>query len=187
MAEQPPANEPHNQPRRDPLGQLVIPIVVAVIGALSTSTLASLGARGSIGWAYGLWGFAVVMLVVVGILATAPERRRAMWDRLKRIPVTVPAVLLAAGLGLGVGWWAFGRGDTPPVNRAAYFGHIVEWVNGGGQPNTSWLVGSNGERYWIPDRSIFFCLKKEGHTDRGPQPSTVLDDLPDLGQRASCA
>jgi serine/threonine protein kinase len=72
------------------------------------------------------------------------------------------------------------------VNRAAYIGHIVEWVNSGGQPHTSWLVGSNGERYWIPDTTIFFCLVNEGHTDLGPQSSTVLDDLPDLGQRASC-
>jgi serine/threonine protein kinase len=71
------------------------------------------------------------------------------------------------------------------VNRAAYIGHIVEWANGSGQ-NTSWLVGSNGERYWIPSTSIFFCLRNEGHTDLGPQSSSVLDDLPDLGQRASC-
>jgi hypothetical protein len=100
---------------------------------------------------------------------------------------TVIAVFLAAALWFGVGWLWFGRGNQPTVNRAAYIGHTVEWVNGGGQPNTSWLVGSNGERYWIPDTSIFFCLVKEGHTDRGPQSSAVLDDLPDLGQWASCA
>ncbi len=72
------------------------------------------------------------------------------------------------------------------MNPAAYIGHIVEWVNGGGQPNTSWLVGTNGERSWIPDTRTFFCLEKEGHTDRGPQSSTVLDDLPDSGQWAHC-
>ena len=81
------------------------------------------------------------------------------------------------------------QGSSPAqpatVNRA-YIGHIVEWANGSGQPHTSWLVGSNGERYWIPDTTIFSCLVNEGHTDRGPQSSTVLDDLPDLGQRASC-
>jgi serine/threonine protein kinase len=71
------------------------------------------------------------------------------------------------------------------VHRAAYIGHIVEWANGSGQ-NTSWLVGSNGERYWIPTAKIFYCLVNEGHTDLGPQSSSVLDDLPDLGQRASC-
>lgn len=181
MAEPPPANEAHDQPGHGLLELLVIPIVVTVVGALSTSTLASLGARGSIGWAYGLWGFAVVMVVVAGILAIAPERRRAMWGRLKRIPVIVPAVLLAAALGFGVGWWAFGR-----VNRSAYIGHIVQWVNGGGQPNTSWLVGNNGKRYWIPTTSIFSCLVKEGHTDLGPQSSAVLYDLPDSGYWASC-
>jgi hypothetical protein len=76
-----------------------------------------------------------------------------------------------------------------PVNTAGYIyfgGHIVEWANGRGQPNTSWLVGSNGERYWIPTTSIFFCLEKHGHTDLGLQPSAVLNDLPINGQWASC-
>jgi hypothetical protein len=183
----PPANEAHNQPRHDLLGRLVIPIVVALVVAIIGST-PPLFARGSIGWALGLWGFAAAGLAAVGTLATTTGRRRAMWDRVKRFPVkTVLAGFLAAALGLGAGWSAFGSGNTPTVNRAAYIGHIVQWVNGGGQPNTSWLVGSNGERYWIPDTSIFSCLKKEGHTDLGPQSSTVLDDLPDSGQRASCA
>jgi hypothetical protein len=158
--------------------------MVTVVGALFASSLPVLFARGSIVWAFGLWGFAAVVLVAVGILAIAPERRRRMLGKVKRIPVTVLAVFLGAALGLGFGWWAFGK--TPAVDRAAYIGHIVQWVNGGGQPNTSWLVGSNGERYWIPTAKIFFCLVNEGHTDLGPQSSTVLDDLPDLGQQASC-
>ncbi len=76
--------------------------------------------------------------------------------------------------------------EPAAVNPATYIGHIVEWTNGGGQPNTSWLVGSNGERYWIPTTGIFFCLENEGHTDLGPQSSAVLSDLPDSGQWASC-
>jgi O-glycosyl hydrolase len=72
------------------------------------------------------------------------------------------------------------------VNEAAYTGHIVEWVNGGGQPNTSWLVESDGKRYWIPNTSTYSCLINEGHSDLGPQPSGVLNDLPDSGQWASC-
>src|SRR5579859_1515136 len=101
-----------------------------------------------------------------------------MLDQVKRPVRTVQAGFLVAALGLGVGWWAFGTSNTPTVNPAAYIGHIVGWVNGGGQPNTSWLVGSNGERYWIPDTAIFSCLVQEGQTDLGPQSSTVLDDLP---------
>jgi hypothetical protein len=73
------------------------------------------------------------------------------------------------------------------VNPAAYTGHIVEWVNGGGQPNTSWLVGSDGKRYWIPNTTTYSCLTSHGHTDLGPQPSGVLNDLPDSGQWASCS
>jgi hypothetical protein len=187
VTEQSPANEVPNQPRHDLLGQLVIPIVGALVVAIIGST-PPLFARGSIGWALGLWGFAAIVLVAVGILATTTGRRRPMWDRVKRFPVkTFLAVFLAAALGLGVGWLWFGRGNQPTMNRAFYIGHIVEWVNGDGQPNTSWLVGSNGERYWIPNTSIYYCLVKDGHTDRGPQSSTVLDDLPDLGHWASCA
>ena len=104
-----------------------------------------------------------------------------MWAGVKKPVVTVLAVLLAVALGFGIAWWLFGR-PKPPV----HIGHIVEWVNGGSQPNTSWLVGSNRERYWIPNTSIYYCLVKEGHTDLGPQSPTVLDDLPDLGQWASC-
>ena len=104
-----------------------------------------------------------------------------MWAGVKKPVVTVLAVLLAVALGFGIAWWLFGR-PKPPV----YIGHIVEWANGGSQPNTSWLVGSNRERYWIPNTSIYYCLVKEGHTDLGPQSPTVLDDLPDLGQWASC-
>ena len=114
--------------------------------------------------------------------------------RVKRIPVRTVialflaaiALFLAAALGLGAGWLVFGRGTHRPVQRADYIGHIVEWVNGGGQPNTSWLVESNGERYWIPNTSIYHCLVKAGHTDLRRQPPTVLDDLPDLGKWASC-
>ena len=73
------------------------------------------------------------------------------------------------------------------VNPAAYEGHIVEWVNGGGKPNTSWLVESDGKRYWIPNTSTFSCLTGQGHIDLGAQPSGVLNDLPDSGQWASCS
>ena len=93
-------------------------------------------------------------------------------------------------LGLVIAWLAWQHPKPSPPqpsdSSTAYIGHIVEWVNGGGQPNTSWLVRSNGERYWIPNTRIFFCLLNEGHTDLGPQSSAVLNDLPDSGQWASC-
>jgi hypothetical protein len=174
VAEQPPPNG-----GRDLLGKLVDATFVAIVGSIS-----SLVARGSTGWALALSGIAAAMLATVIILAIEPKKRRAICDRVKRIPVIT--VLVALGLGFGVGWLVFGRCNTPPPKRDAFIGHIVEWVNGGGQPNTSWLVGTNGERSWIPNPSVFFCLKKEGHTDRGAQSRTVLDDLPDLGQQASC-
>lgn len=69
---------------------------------------------------------------------------------------------------------------------ASYTGHIVEWVNGGGQPNTSWIVSSDGKRYWIPDTSTYWCMVNIGFSDLGPQPPGVLDELPDSGQWAHC-
>jgi len=75
VAEQPPANGAHNQPRHDLLVLLVIPTVVTVVGALSASTPPVLFARGSIGWAFGPWGFAAVVLVVVAPSPKAPSNR----------------------------------------------------------------------------------------------------------------
>jgi hypothetical protein len=72
------------------------------------------------------------------------------------------------------------------VNPGAYIGHIVEWVNGGGKPNTSWIVSSDGKRYWIPDTSTYWCMVNIGFSDLGPQPPGVLNALPDSGQWAHC-
>jgi hypothetical protein len=72
------------------------------------------------------------------------------------------------------------------VNPASYTGHIVEWVNGGGKPNTSWIVSSDGKRYWIPDTATYWCMVNIGFSDLGPQPSGVLNALPDSGQWAHC-
>lgn len=56
---------------------------------------------------------------------------------------------------------------------------IVQWANGGGKPNTSWAV-INGKRYWIKDAATFNCLKSRyGYHDRGVQPASVLNALPD--------
>lgn len=72
------------------------------------------------------------------------------------------------------------------VSPAAYIGRIVQWVNGGGKPNTSWIVSSDGRRYWIPDTSTYYCMLNIGFSDLGPQPSGVLNALPDSGQWAHC-
>ena len=176
---EPPANGAHSHQQHYLLEKLVIPIVVALVVAIIGSTPPLL-ARGSIGLALGLWGIAAVVMLAVGILATTTGILKKIWDRVKRFPVkTVLAVFVAAALGFWIGLLVSRSG----VNRAGY---IVQWVNGGSQPNTSWLVEKNGERYWIPNANIFYCLVNEGYTDRGPQSSTVLDHLPDSGQWASC-
>ncbi len=66
---------------------------------------------------------------------------------------------------------------------AAYVGHIVKWD---GDPVTSWYVGSDGNRRWIPNALIYGCLRAHG------APVTVLsaaqlDKIRDLtGQSAVC-
>jgi hypothetical protein len=75
---------------------------------------------------------------------------------------------------------------APATVQADYIGYIVEQYIGPGQINPAWLVGSNGERYHILNSAIWYCLQNEGHPDLGPQISSMLDDLPDSGQPASC-
>jgi len=73
-----------------------------------------------------------------------------------------------------------------PHDANPYIGHTVQWVNGGGKPNTSWIVSTNGKRYWIPDASTYWCMVNIGFTDLGPQSAAVLNSLPDSGQWAHC-
>lgn len=73
-----------------------------------------------------------------------------------------------------------------PFDANKYKNHIVEWDNGPGEQHTSWLVGDDGKRYWIPDVPTFWCLRGKGIPDDGVQPSSVLDHLPDTGEKASC-
>ena len=100
--------------------------------------------------------------------------------------------------GSGAAWLDVSNDGTLEVDNSAgspvwtsadpssYRGHIVEWANGGGQPNTAWLVAGNGERYWIPGATIYSCLVDGGHSDLGPQSSAILNVLPDSGQWAHC-
>ncbi len=65
-------------------------------------------------------------------------------------------------------------------------GNIVGWRNANGSI-TSWLVDKSGKRHWIPTTSIYYCLRRKGAKDFGPQPAAILDLLPDqIGNWASC-
>jgi hypothetical protein len=73
-----------------------------------------------------------------------------------------------------------------PHDANRYIGHVVQWVNGAGKPNTSWIVSANGKRYWIPDTSTYWCMVNIGFSDLGAQSAAVLNTLPDSGQHANC-
>jgi hypothetical protein len=50
-----------------------------------------------------------------------------------------------------------------------------------------WLVDSNGHRHFIPDRSTYRCLKRNGAKDYGLQPRSILDRLHESEKKvASC-
>jgi hypothetical protein len=73
-----------------------------------------------------------------------------------------------------------------PHDANRYIGHVVQWVNGAGKPNTSWIVAANGMRYWIPDTTTYWCMVNIGFSDLGAQSAAVLSALPDSGQHANC-
>lgn len=73
--------------------------------------------------------------------------------------------------------------------RASLSGGIVGWKNSSGSVTSWYVVRHNGRlrRRWIPNASTYWCLRRRGATDWGPQPARFLDQLPDLrGQWASC-
>jgi hypothetical protein len=68
-----------------------------------------------------------------------------------------------------------------------YIGHIVQWNGDKNPQKTAWLVGSNGKRYWIPTIAIYWCLKEQGHPGPDVLAATMLEQLPDTGEWASCS
>lgn len=72
--------------------------------------------------------------------------------------------------------------------RDTYIGAIVQW-NGDTKPQkTSWRVGADGRRHWLPSTSVYQCLVNGGVSGPYVLPSSVLDTvIPDRnGSWASC-
>lgn len=73
--------------------------------------------------------------------------------------------------------------------HAPLSGSIVGWKNSN-NTITSWRVTSvNGvlRRYWIPNTTVYWCLRNKGVIDRGAMPSRFLSQLPDrTGYHATC-
>jgi surface antigen len=69
-----------------------------------------------------------------------------------------------------------------------YLGHIVQWNGDTKAQKTSWLVGTDGQRRWIPTIAMYNCLKDQGAPGPDVLPGSMLDLLPDLfGTQATCA
>lgn len=75
-----------------------------------------------------------------------------------------------------------------PESLSEYANHIVQWDGDHKRQKTSWLVGPDLKRRWIPDIATYHCLITHGVT-LWPTPlsSSILDRLPDLtGVHANC-
>jgi surface antigen len=81
-----------------------------------------------------------------------------------------------------------GPAGNPYAPKASdYLGHIVQWNGDKNAQKTAWLVGVDGRRYWIPTIAIFWCLKEQGHPGPDVLSATILEQLPDSGQQATCS
>jgi hypothetical protein len=67
-----------------------------------------------------------------------------------------------------------------PVGTRDYRRAIVQWDGDTATQKTSWLVGNDGKRRWIPDLPTFQCLHDTGSGNAVALSSDVLDTLPDL-------
>jgi hypothetical protein len=69
-----------------------------------------------------------------------------------------------------------------------YYGDIVQWSGDTSAQKTSWRVGADGRRHWIPYIGVYLCLKNGGVPGPYPLPSDVLDTVvpDDTGSDAPC-
>ena len=72
--------------------------------------------------------------------------------------------------------------------RDTYIGAIVQWDGDTKPQKTSWRVGADGRRHWLPSTSVYSCLVNGGVAGPYVLPPSVLDTvIPDLnGSWASC-
>jgi murein DD-endopeptidase MepM/ murein hydrolase activator NlpD len=79
------------------------------------------------------------------------------------------------------------KGTADPIRHlaarspAGIAGSIVGWRNAN-RTVTSWRVHTvNGSlrRRWVPNTTVYSCLRAKGIVDRGPMPARFLNQLPD--------
>jgi surface antigen len=69
-----------------------------------------------------------------------------------------------------------------------YYGDIVQWNGDTSAQKTSWLVGADGKRHWIPTGSVYSCLKNGGIPGPYLLPSDILTYVipNDSGSQVPC-
>lgn len=67
-----------------------------------------------------------------------------------------------------------------PVDASSYKHMMVQWDGDSAAQKTSWMVGNDGNRRWVPDAATFQCLHDAGSGNSVSVSSDVLDKLPDL-------
>ena len=67
-----------------------------------------------------------------------------------------------------------------PVDASGYRRLMVQWDGDTAAQKTTWMVGNDGNRRWVPDLATFQCLHDTGSGNSVSVSSDVLDKLPDL-------
>jgi hypothetical protein len=90
-------------------------------------------------------------------------------------------------LGVIGGGYAGADNQTCPVGAEWFVNSIVQWDGDANAQKTSWLVGGDHHRRWVPDGRTYNCLRGRGIGDAGGLSSTILNQLGDLnGIWAQC-
>lgn len=90
-------------------------------------------------------------------------------------------------LGVIGGGYANVDNRTCPTGAEWFVGSIVQWRDDPNSQKTSWEVGTDRHRRWVPNVRTYNCLRGRGVADAGGLVASVLDQLADLnGIWAQC-
>jgi hypothetical protein len=132
----------------------------------------------------GLRSFYLPAIVAKGMggqtLICNAESNGVPYDHEDVMKAFAPMIAGAAPAACPRGLYGWHAGERPYANR------IVQWNADPKAQKTSWFVGDDGKRRWIPDAATFECLQQKVGGSR-PLTASILERLPDLtGQRATC-
>lgn len=88
--------------------------------------------------------------------------------------------------GVAVYVWRFGQVGAPVPDVSRFAGRLVKWAGESPTPVTTWLVGPDLTRTWVPDGGTYNWMKAAGAGGPDVVDSATLSRLPDRsGVRAT--